>query len=120
MTRHPRPPCMDPAEWERWLELATPLVRRRPCYDCTPDFAAQMRAAGRCEGEPATEPPYHSAGGRTSTPQSRARVAEARRLFTEESWSYGQIAKHFGLHRSSVWNMVNRRGKDRVGTGRAA
>jgi hypothetical protein len=100
---------MEPAEWEAWVELASPMVRRKPCYDCLPAFARQMRAEGRCESEPEQEPPRHSGGGRTSTPESVARREEARRLFHEQHWSYGMIAKHFAVHHSTAWNMVNRR-----------
>lgn len=49
--------CMDPDEWEGWLAANRRAPNqvdqaRRPCADCTLGFAAEMRAEGRCNGEP--------------------------------------------------------------------
>lgn len=49
--------CMDGLEWAAWRVL-NPLVGKygdmaaRPCTDCLLGFAADMRAIGRCNGEP--------------------------------------------------------------------
>jgi hypothetical protein len=55
------PLCMEPDEWVLWqagnarVTGSTAGVRRadRPCEDCPMGYAADMRAEGRCNGEPA-------------------------------------------------------------------
>jgi len=57
-----RPACMDADEHAAWTETAegrTPGLRvmvrvKTPCVDCTAEFAAEMRAVGRCDGKPTT------------------------------------------------------------------
>lgn len=49
------PLCLDAAEWAEWrssnpLGIAGAIAR--PCDDCPIGFAADMRAAGRCNGTP--------------------------------------------------------------------
>lgn len=54
------PLCMTAAEHKTWLEAADALrsmqpskrYTRNPCSDCTPAFAADMRARGMCNGRP--------------------------------------------------------------------
>lgn len=54
------PLCMEPDEWTGWqaanarLNGFTAEARRafRPCEDCPMGYAADMRAEGRCNGEP--------------------------------------------------------------------
>jgi len=52
------PLCMDAAEWADW-QASNPLRVRgavsRPCADCLLGFAADMRAAGRCNGSPGSD-----------------------------------------------------------------
>lgn len=53
-----RADCMDDAEWSTWIEMnptraiQDALIAPRPCTDCPLGFAAEMRSAGRCNGEP--------------------------------------------------------------------
>jgi len=52
------PACMDDAEWSAWSgfnsRLSALMDRAdRPCADCSLGYASEMRAAGRCNGEPA-------------------------------------------------------------------
>lgn len=51
------PVCMEPDEWTSWLAANRELTfqrdqARRPCADCPLGHAAEMRAVGRCNGEP--------------------------------------------------------------------
>lgn len=47
---------MEPEELAGWnrlnLQVAASTRAARPCEDCPLTFAAEMRAAGRCNGEP--------------------------------------------------------------------
>lgn len=49
--------CMDPGEWASWQEKNRQVAQNqqapRPCSDCLLGFAAEMRAIGRCNGQPA-------------------------------------------------------------------
>ena len=53
-----RPACMAPDEHEAWLRMnrrtatARAVAVARPCADCTLGYAAEMRAVGRCNGNP--------------------------------------------------------------------
>lgn len=53
-----RPPCMDDAEWQRYVDAAAEYREisgqspKGPCMDCTRDFAESMRDEGRCDSEP--------------------------------------------------------------------
>ena len=49
-----KPACMDPAEYALWSRANAALkFRETPCHDCPMSFALEMRAEGRCDGEPA-------------------------------------------------------------------
>lgn len=49
--------CMDREEWWAWQDtnrrLAVGEQASRPCTDCLAGYAADMRAEGRCNGQPA-------------------------------------------------------------------
>jgi hypothetical protein len=50
---------MEPDDWAYW-QRTNPLVHGfapRPCSDCPADFAAEMRALGKCNGTPGWRPP---------------------------------------------------------------
>ena len=51
------PACMEPDELADWQVFNGRVTSKRerariPCHDCLPEFAAEMRAAGRCNGTP--------------------------------------------------------------------
>lgn len=48
------PACMTRAELDSWREVAGYVNNGTadPCTDCLPDWAAEMRAEGRCNGIP--------------------------------------------------------------------
>lgn len=51
------PLCMDPEDWRRWQSANRSITAQserieRPCQECPLGFAAEMRAAGRCNGTP--------------------------------------------------------------------
>lgn len=52
------PLCMEPDEWVHW-QATNPsnAMAGRPCSDCPADFAAEMRAEGKCNGTPGWRPP---------------------------------------------------------------
>ena len=57
-----RPACMDDGEWALWLDGHARIDTRRvservgsPCVDCHRAFADEMRAEGRCDGEPGAD-----------------------------------------------------------------
>ena len=66
--------CMTPDEWTAWSAanaLVQPQIRAgRPCTDCTPLFAATMRAIWRCSGTPGRQ-----VRGPDKAPRRRAVVA---------------------------------------------
>lgn len=90
------PLCMDAAEWADWqarnptaLDIYSAVAR--PCEDCLLGFAADMRAAGRCNGEPGgaavddddtTNEEEEMARGPMSD-EARARIAAGRRAQIE-------------------------------------
>jgi len=45
--------CLTDEEWLGWSSGS--VTAASPCYDCTPEFAATERAAGRCVGWPGEE-----------------------------------------------------------------
>lgn len=52
------PQCMEPDEWTAWQGTNRRLTLHddqaaRPCADCLAGYAADMRAQGRCNGDPA-------------------------------------------------------------------
>lgn len=52
------PLCMSDGEWANWQRLNPRLPAGegradRPCADCPAEYAAEMRAQGRCNGTPA-------------------------------------------------------------------
>lgn len=55
--------CLEPDEWEAWQRANRTLNQSsqasRPCDDCTLGFAADMRALGRCNGQPGGIAPDH-------------------------------------------------------------
>ena len=70
-----RPACMTDPEYAKWLEPKGVYHPPSPCLDCLPDFAAEMRDIGQCDGEPRGHLPEVEA-----TPQEkRARSIEAAR-----------------------------------------
>jgi len=51
------PLCMEPEEWVEWQAMNSRAISHeqrsdRPCADCPLGYAADMRAAGRCNGSP--------------------------------------------------------------------
>ena len=51
-----KPARMDPAEYALWGRANDAISRHpagSPCHDCPMSFALEMRAEGRCDGEPA-------------------------------------------------------------------
>ena len=45
--------CMTPDEWDEWQRLNPVNAHAdRPCADCPLGYAAEMRAVGRCNGQP--------------------------------------------------------------------
>lgn len=50
------PSCMEPEEWDAWQDTNRRLQQQaqapRPCSDCLLGYAAEMRAIGRCNGQP--------------------------------------------------------------------
>lgn len=60
------PACMEPDELAGWqalnAQVAASVRAARPCEDCLPDFAAEMRALGCCNGAPGggASPPAES------------------------------------------------------------
>lgn len=48
-----RPACMDEGEWARWQE---PIIDKdrigSPCAFCPWEWHVEMRAVGRCDGQP--------------------------------------------------------------------
>ena len=73
--------CMDPAEWDAW-HAANRSARggrdSRPCDDCLLGFAAEMRTAGRCNGQPgadATDDEEETAMEPTNTPAPKTTPA---------------------------------------------
>lgn len=60
------PLCMDAAEWQDWRGLNPRITDRAsaawPCTDCPLGFAADMRAVGRCNGEPGAIVPVRFGG----------------------------------------------------------
>lgn len=56
------PLCMDAEDWRHWKRMNPRLSTAsenadRPCKDCPADFAAEMRAQGKCNGTPGWRPP---------------------------------------------------------------
>ena len=56
--------CMEPDEWADWQRLNRSIANHgdqasRPCSDCLLGFAADMRAEGRCNGQPAGDTHDH-------------------------------------------------------------
>ena len=52
-----RPLCMDEDDYRGWQEANDRIVTlgaraTTPCRDCTAEFAREMRAEDRCDGEP--------------------------------------------------------------------
>lgn len=51
------PTCMDAEDWAAWQTMNRSLGKEnqapRPCTDCLAGYAAEMRAVGRCNGQPA-------------------------------------------------------------------
>ncbi len=51
------PTCMDAEDWAAWQTMNRSLGKEnqapRPCTDCLAGYAAEMRAEGRCNGQPA-------------------------------------------------------------------
>lgn len=51
------PTCMDADDWAAWQAMNRSLGKEnqapRPCTDCLAGYAAEMRAVGRCNGQPA-------------------------------------------------------------------
>ena len=51
------PTCMDADDWAAWQAMNRSLKKEnqapRPCTDCLAGYAAEMRAVGRCNGQPA-------------------------------------------------------------------
>lgn len=45
---------MTPDEYRAWADIPSNIRDRttEPCYDCTAEFAREMRAESRCNGEP--------------------------------------------------------------------
>lgn len=76
-------PCMTAEEWAGWQERNAHVSARveSPCVDCTCEFAAAMRAIGRCNGEPATahRPLAEPADPRTQRRREQWRVAQRRK-----------------------------------------
>ncbi len=70
------PLCMDPDEWEAWQGTNRRLTYQgdqapRPCADCLLGYAAEMRAEGRCNGEPAGDH-HEEEGDMPATEKQRA------------------------------------------------
>ena len=66
--------CMTPDEYAFWVEAAARVGRGRlPCADCPLSYADEMRAAGRCKGEP------KMVGGRPRAPFESEREMQRRR-----------------------------------------
>lgn len=66
------PLCMDHDEWEAWQGTNRRLTYQgdqaaRPCADCLLGYAAEMRAEGRCNGEPAGD--HHEEDTMEPTPR---------------------------------------------------
>ena len=62
-----QPACMEGDELVGWMNAEAKARRRGnrasyPCTDCTASFAVEMRAVGRCNGTPGTEPVMQTAG----------------------------------------------------------
>ena len=60
-----RPACMDAAEYAGWQAINSTITTRvntqSPCADCIPDFAAEMRDTGECDGTPGVIPRHSGA-----------------------------------------------------------
>ena len=89
-----RPACMDDAEWELWRRASDAALIHRivsPCVECLPDFAAEMRVIGRCDGTPG-DPfvPVELAGRGVRYPTAEARVLALRQTWRECARRYRQ------------------------------
>jgi DNA-binding phage protein len=109
---------MSQHEYERWQfwnqRVDGPHVVDSPCYDCPVGFAIEMRAAGRCDGEPrdqeddvfydAEERRVQNALNAAAINRARkdARIREALELH-EMGMSKPQIAKEMGLRRETIY-----------------
>ena len=108
---------MTAAEFEAWEEANVMLFANQaasPCADCTAAFAEEMRAEGRCDGEPREEPErkpgmssYHEGLRR----ERWSRIERAASLL-EEGLSHADIARHMGVTRGCVthWLITAREG----------
>jgi hypothetical protein len=70
--------CMDPDEWRLWIDAnrrASQNRVSRPCNECPLGFAVEMRAIGRCNGEPSGAPEDEEA---EDEPMDIARVSTQR------------------------------------------
>jgi len=116
---------MDAAEYAGWCAMNTERWGRAksPCTDCTTEFAAEMRFAGRCDGTPGAVPKHSSpfadsvkrrAYYREKARQARrragmvdraelhaSRVAKAHAL-QATGLSIADIALAMGLHRFTI------------------
>jgi len=106
---------MTPDEFDAWCEANERLWFAKawdPCADCCDDFAAEMRAENRCDGEPAIEAP------RRPHPhiehlkaQRRERIDRAMALLGDGMHA-AAIARHMGVSKSCVtrWLVSAREG----------
>ena len=72
--------CMDPTEYALWSRANAALkFRETPCHDCPMSFALEMRAEGRCDGEPAATGRPRQFDPDTEPRRAQWRAAQRRR-----------------------------------------
>lgn len=102
---------MDDDDWADWTALHLRLAAKAdldetPCHDCQAHYAAEMRAIGRCDGEPlATTPressPHVLASARSRRSRMLRRVERAASL-RASGMTYAQIAREMGVTSGAV------------------
>jgi hypothetical protein len=107
-----KPLCMDDAEYALWVEgnqrLRVAYQAVRPCSDCPLSFYGEMRAEGRCDGDPWMREP------RAVPVRQRLPRCEAWMALAEEHCA--RALEHRGPHRSAS-ACENRRSNARVALG---
>ena len=106
---------MEQDDYEGWLRLrdSVPVAQveaaATPCVDCYAEFADEMRAIGRCDGEPVNVE-ERAVSGLTLGQAASAKVRRAKKLeraaAARELYRSGliksEVARRLGLSRSAI------------------
>ena len=112
-----KPACMDEDEYAGWqahnqrVSLPQGAFAESPCQDCMESYAAEMRNAGRCDGEPGGEiavvADQLDVARSVSAEQRRLRklqtVAQVRELL-QLGMSQAAAARHLGISERAISN----------------